>query len=182
MLYVDKKSLDSLYPTHMQSPEFWEWLGRAIATCSYLESVLKTAIFVFSSQQPVIENKSGQEAEQWKKFLSSTRTSQLSRLVSKYEKLVCDTPNGRMENFDKLIKDLKEVGVIRNLLCHATWLPHASGNSSLPGYVDRRKGVCEQNIDIDFLRQTQKAVLDIAIAVINSVTRMGWEFPGIRSK
>ena len=40
--------------------------------------------------------------------------------------------------------------------------------------------VWDTSIDIAYLQQTQKAVAELACDVINTVTHMGWQFPGSR--
>lgn len=36
----------------------------------------------------------------------------------------------------------------------------------------------ESLVDPDFLRQTQDGVAELACEVVNTVTHMGWQFPG----
>jgi hypothetical protein len=44
--------------------------------------------------------------------------------------------------------------------------------------VNRQKMVWHTAIDIPYLEQTQKAVAELACAIVNTVTHMGWHFPG----
>lgn len=44
--------------------------------------------------------------------------------------------------------------------------------------MNRQKEVFETAIDIAFLEQTQLHVCDLAASVMNTVTHMGWQFPG----
>jgi hypothetical protein len=46
---VDLDSLPPLFPTHLHSPEFWEHLGRTVATFGHLEEVLGKAIFALTA-------------------------------------------------------------------------------------------------------------------------------------
>jgi len=46
----------SLFPTHHQSAEFWESLGRAVATFSFLEEVLGKAIFALTATRKYSED------------------------------------------------------------------------------------------------------------------------------
>jgi hypothetical protein len=40
--------------------------------------------------------------------------------------------------------------------------------------------VWDTPIDIPYLKQTQKAVAELVCEVVNTVTHMGWQFPGSR--
>jgi hypothetical protein len=42
-------AIDAKFLTHRHSPQFWEQLGRTIATCGFLEEVLGKAIFAFTA-------------------------------------------------------------------------------------------------------------------------------------
>ena len=46
---IDRANLPVMFPTHRHGPEFWEHLGRAIASFGFLEEVLGTAIFAFTA-------------------------------------------------------------------------------------------------------------------------------------
>jgi hypothetical protein len=46
---IDRGNLPSMFPTHRHEPQFWEHLGRTIATYGFLEEVLGKAIFAFTA-------------------------------------------------------------------------------------------------------------------------------------
>jgi hypothetical protein len=46
---VDRSRLPSGFPTHWHSSEFWETLGRTVATFGFLEQALGKAIFSFTT-------------------------------------------------------------------------------------------------------------------------------------
>ena len=178
MKYIDKNKLPHLFPTHNHSSEFWEFLGRTIATFGFLEFILKRAIFAFSSRKEVLETDAKQELEKWYGMLEKVLPGQLYIIVERYEKIVKETPGANIENFDDLINDIKYSVDIRNILCHGSWDNPDENGATEPFFINRRLERCATHIDIAFLSQTQAAVADMACAVINSVTSMGWEFPG----
>ena len=45
-------------------------------------------------------------------------------------------------------------------------------------FVNRKKLVFETAVDVAFLEQTQRHVTELACAVMNSVTHLGYKFPG----
>ena len=50
---VDVAKLPENFPTHRHSAEFWECLGRAVATFGFLEEVLGKAIFSFTATREI---------------------------------------------------------------------------------------------------------------------------------
>ena len=89
-----------------------------------------------------------------------------------------------VENFDVLIAHLREAAGLRNVLCHSSWnkKPDAEGRS-IPFFVTglgEKQRIFDTPIDIAYLQQVQRAVAELACEVINTVTHMGWQFPGTR--
>lgn len=48
---VDRDNLPKQFPTHRHTSDFWEKLGRTVATFSFLEEILKKAIFSLDATQ-----------------------------------------------------------------------------------------------------------------------------------
>jgi heptaprenylglyceryl phosphate synthase len=82
------------------------------------------------------------------------------------------------ENVDELVEDIKKATVIRNVLCHGSWqTPNANG-ASVPLFVNWQKQVFDTAIDVTYLEQVQAHVAELACSVIDTITHMGWQFPG----
>jgi len=118
------------------------------------------------------------EFEAWLPKLERALTDPLSNLIDVYVKSVKEHPETTLQNLDDLEADLRSASKLRNALCHGSWrAPNKSGASSLL-YVNRKMERFESLADTDFLRQTQEGVAELACEVVNTVTRMGWQFPG----
>jgi hypothetical protein len=79
---------------------------------------------------------------------------------------------------DDLVDDIKKASEVRNVICHGTWLsPDADGKSRVH-YVKKDLSVFTNRVDVAWLKETHAHVTDLIVAVINSVTAMGWQFPG----
>jgi hypothetical protein len=102
----------------------------------------------------------------------------LGSLINSYGEAVRNNSAATIENLDELLSQLRVAAVIRNVLCHGSWRAPDAYGSSLPLFVNRQKMVWDTSIDIPYLKQTQRAVAELACAVINTVTHMGWRFPG----
>jgi hypothetical protein len=177
---VDVDNLPPLFPTHRHCPTFWEALGRTIATFGFLEEVLGKAIFAFTATTQYQESEIDAAFQKWLPTLERALIDQLGNLIDAYGKAVRSNAAATVENLDELLCQLREAAVIRNVLCHGYWRAPVSNGSSLPLFVNKQKLVWDTSIDVPCLEQTQKAVAELACAVVSTVTHMGWRFPGSR--
>ena len=89
-----------------------------------------------------------------------------------------DHGSATIENLDGLLTDLRKASAVRNILCHGSWrLPNASG-ASVPFFVNRQERIVDSVMDCQAIDQVQRHTAELACAVINTVTHMGWQFPG----
>lgn len=175
---INFEELPEMYPTHMHDAKFWENLGRTVATFAFLEETLGKAIFAFTATKQYNEDEIHKEYDKWLLKLKNALSDQLFNLIETYEKAVKEHPESTIENLDKLVEQLKEASKIRNVLCHASWrFPNQEG-ASIPFFVNRNQEYVETPIDNQFLLQVQNNVSKLICTVVNTVTHMGWQFPG----
>lgn len=175
---IDRDKLPSFFPTHRHSPQFWEQLGRTIATYGFLEEILGKAIFAFTATRQYHPNEIEAAYEAWIPQLERALTDQLWNLAESYSKAVRDHSATTISNVDELVDDIKKATIIRNVLCHGSWQAPNSNGACIPRFVNRQKQIFNTAIDIRYLEQVQKHVVELACSVIDSVTHMGWQFPG----
>jgi hypothetical protein len=175
---IDRDKLPPLFPTHRHSPQFWEQLGRTIATYGFLEETLGKAIFAFTATRSYGPDEIDSAYKEWLPQLERALTDQLWNLAESYRKAAHDNSAITTENVDELVEDIKKATIIRNVLCHGSWrTPNANG-ASVPLFVNRQKQVFDVAIDIAYLKQVQAHVAELVCSVIDTVTRLGWQFPG----
>jgi hypothetical protein len=175
---IDRDKLPPLFPTHQHSPQFWEQLGRTIATYGFLEEVLGKAIFAFTATRKYSLDEIDAAYQAWLPQLERALIDQLWNLAESFGVATRDNPATTTENVDELVEDIRKATVIRNVLCHGSWqTPNASG-ASIPLFVNRQKQVFNTAIDIAYLEQVQAHVAELACSVIDTVTHMGLQFPG----
>ena len=175
---VDVALLPEKFPTHRHEAAFWESLGRAVATFGFLEEVLGKAIFSFTATRPYQEAEIQQAYVEWLPKLKRALSDPLWGLVDEYERSVQNYPHALVPNLDELLKSLRKASKIRNVLCHASWgVPNEKG-ASIPLFVTRQGDAFESEVDLAFIDQVQRNATELACAVVNSVTQMGWQFPG----
>jgi len=175
---INVDALPAMDPTHCHEPIFWEGLGRVVATYGFLEETLGKAIFAFTATKPYSEQEVQTALDGWLPKLQHALSDQLLNLIESYGKAVREHPNATIENLEDLILQLKEAAKIRNVICHGSWrTPNAEG-ASIPFFVNRQQEYFDTAIDVAWLSQLQKHVSELICAVINTVTHMGWQFPG----
>lgn len=175
---IDRDKLPEHYPTHRHTSEFWEELGRTIATFGFLEEMLKKATFAFASITPCSEEEYESKYKEFEKQLERIVSGSLSKLIDEYSKTVRKLPDANTENLDELILNLRKGTEFRNILCHGSWgLPNENG-ASIPFYVNSKNEKFNSPIDVEFLRKIRHCVVELICDVKDSITLMGWNFPG----
>ena len=175
---VDLESLPAQFPTHKHDRIFWESLGRVVATFGFLEEVLGKAIFSFTATKPYSASEIEAAFEKWLLKLERALSDPLGKLINEYEKAVREHPKASFKDLDDLLLHLRESSRIRNVLCHGSWRAPNSEGASIPLFIDNKRNVFETPVDCAFLDQVQRHVAELSCAVENSVTCMGWQFPG----
>ena len=167
-----------LYPTHSHDPKFWEALGRTVATFGFLEEVLAKAIFALTGTREYPESEIEGAYNKWQLTIKKALSDPLGALIDTFNKEIKNHPKSTISNIDDLVEDLKKVANQRNLLCHGSWRPPNEAGKSVPFFVNRKNEFSETAIDVSFLLQTQRHVAELCMVIMNTVTHMGWQFPG----
>lgn len=176
---IDLDNLTEHFPTHGHPPAFWEALGRAVATFGFLEETLGKAIFSFTATRQYPETEIQAAYKKWLPTLQHALSDPLGGLIDSYEKAVRENPKAIVSNLEELIDHLRESSRIRNVLCHGSWnrWPDEQGRS-VPFFINKKNQIFETPIDQAYLNQVQRHVAELACHVINTVTLMGYQFPG----
>jgi len=175
---IHRSALPALFPTDQHSPEFWEALGRAVASFGFLEEFLGKAIFAFTGTREIPAEQAEEAFEQWLPTLERALIDPLGKLITSYEEAVRAHPDTTITNLDDLLDALRLASKYRNALCHGSWrAPDAQGRSQL-FFVDNKKQVWDAKVDVAFLNEVQAKVAELICGVVNTVTTMGWQFPG----
>ncbi len=175
---LDTGRLPPNFPTHLHTPNFWEALGRTVATFGFLEEILGRAIFALTATQPCDPTSFEAAYPKWLVRLEKALTDQLVNLADSYGEAAKGNPNVITAKIDDLVDAIKKAAVIRNVLCHGSWKAPNSDGACIPFFVNRQLEVFETQIDVDYLRNVQTHVSELACHVINTITSMGLQFPG----
>jgi hypothetical protein len=175
---IDKTGLPKYFPTHAHDSLFWESLGRTVASFGFLEEVLSKAIFAFTATRPYSEDEVQEAYDSWLPLLERSMSDPLGNLIDTYGKAVKNHPKANISNFSDLVDELRAASRIRNVLCHGSWRPPNSNGASVPFFINRQKEKFEDTIDVNYLKRVHAHVAELSCEVINTVTHMGWQFPG----
>jgi hypothetical protein len=122
--------LPAQYPTHPHSKDFWEALGRSVATFGFLEEILGRAIFSFTATREYRDDDIEEAYRKWLPTLERALSDQLGALINTDDKVVRDHGKAEIPSFGDLIDDLRQASTIRNVLCHGSWrAPDEHGRS-----------------------------------------------------
>lgn len=175
---IDRSRLPVDYPAHRHKAEFWEALGRAVATFGFLEEVLLKAIFALTATTHVEMGNAETAYAEWAKKLKRSLSEPLRKLIDTFGKAVRENQDSTLENLDDLLADLRQVASIRNVICHGSWPPPDASGACIPFYVNRNGEKFETPVDTAYLNQLRGVACDLACSVIDTVTHIGWQFPG----
>lgn len=176
---IDRNTLPDSCPTNGHPPEFWENLGRAVAIFGLLEAMLGRAIFALSATHEHEADQIDEAFKKWESKLERALKDQLGSLIKSFENEVRAHSECKIENFDKLVCDLNKAREWRNVLCHATWQIADQDGGSVPLFINNRLEKFETRVDITLLKQIQVETTQLCCDVIDPVTKMGWQFPGL---
>ena len=174
--FIDREQLPANYPTHTHGAEFWEALGRAVATFGFLEWVLGRAIFALTATRNIPADQFEVEYEKWLRTLEKALTDPLGGLIREYERAIRANDEAKIP--DDLLEHLREAAMLRNVICHSTWESPDDKGRSVPLYMDKKRNCFATPIDVAYLAQLRQAVVELSCDVIESVTQMGYQFPG----
>lgn len=175
---IDRSELPNRFPTHAHEPNFWEALGRAVATFGFLEDVLSKAIFALTGTVRYEQSELVRAYEAWLPTLEKALTDPLGNLICTYEHSVRNHTDANVPNLEDLVKKLRNASALRNVICHGFWDKPDAVGATVPSFINRKKEVFSNPIDKQFLDQLQKHTTELACDVIDTVTCMGWQFPG----
>lgn len=173
-----RDKLPRKFPTHGLNSDFAEQLGRTIGAFGFLEEVLGKAIFALSATRIYPEDEIEQKLAEWLPTLQRALSDPLQNLIEKYLKELRAHPDNKIANISEFEEDLKSLPPIRNAFCHASWRSLDDNGFTKPYFCNRRGEFWDDPVDVNYLKRVEKATTSLAIEVIDSVTVMGWSFPG----
>ncbi|MCY4384773.1 MAG: hypothetical protein OXE44_16685 [Nitrospinae bacterium] len=179
---ADFTKLPEHWPTHRMSREFWEELGRTVATFGFLEEILGKAIFALSATRGH-KQITDEMYERWLIKLKKALKEPLGSLIGLYEseldeEIERESEISKQIDLRKLIKDLREAKVHRDVLCHGSWRPGSSSGKAKPFFVNKKDEMFDSEYDVGDFQQIRLFVTQTICVCISTVTLKRIQFPG----
>ena len=149
-----------------------------MAAFGFLEETLGKAIFALTGTRDYAEEEIAEAIAAWRGQLEKALSDPLGGLIDRFAKALREHGKVALTNPEDLVEDLRAAARVRNILCHGSWgVPDAAGKS-LPFFVTSKMQVFDTPIDIAWLAQTRAHVVELICEVVNTITHLGWRFPG----
>lgn len=178
---IDRDKLHIDWPTQFHEPGFWEELGRTVATFGFIEEMLGKAIFALTGAKEFDPAGDPEAFNEWIKTLEKALTDQLGGLIISYERALAENQRTKGNDYSAQLAELKQAKDIRNTFCHGSWDKPDDQGRTVPKFVNRKLMVFETRVDVRFLKQTRSALRHIVCDILDSVTSVGYQFPGTGS-
>ena len=180
---VDIDNLPANWPTHFIEGNFWEELGRTVATFGFLETTLAKAIFALSAKRERKEI-TNEMYERWIDRTKKSLEASLGYLIDEFKKelieeITLETEISKQIDLPQLMKGLREAKKLRDVLCHASWSTGKTGDKAKPFFMNRKEEIFDTECDIAYLRQIRKATQEMICMCMDTVILKGLEFPGV---
>ncbi|MCY4541021.1 MAG: hypothetical protein OXB95_01295 [Rhodobacteraceae bacterium] len=119
----DRSSFPENCLTHHGTAEFWEELGRTIASFSFLEYSVANADFALSSTHQFKTKEEFEAAyKSWEKILQASLTGGLKQRIALLKAHFNGDDRIPKSVAKGIVCRLKEIVDWRNVLCHGAWL------------------------------------------------------------
>ena len=181
-LVVNRARLPADWPTDRGSSEFWEELGRTIATFCHLEDMLARAYFVLTGTREFDDLDQVMAAfPGWERQMKESLTDSLYSLTSKMRDALNDDDHVAVDFSHDFLARLDKIRVWRNALCHGAWQSfEADGSASLRHFKKAPDGPerLEASLNIEEIASIRAATVELTADVVDIVTAAGVLFPG----
>jgi hypothetical protein len=181
---VGINGLPEKFPTHGHDGAFWESLGRAVATFSFLEEALRKATLAFTATRPIEESEIEMAYKDWRRKLQKTLSDPLGPQIISYGDAMRDHPKAGItkNELENLLQRLRKVAEMRNILCHGSWWEPDGAGVSVIHFASRKNEIHETPIDVTYLNQVQRHTASLICLVWNTMADTGFQFPGMGSQ
>ena len=172
------------WPTQRGSDQFWEELGRTVATFGMLEDTLTRSYFIVSGHRRVEENENPQVLlDTWYDVLVATLSDPLGTLTKKLNREWKRQNGDQADEKRRIILELKALGRERNKVCHGAWIGFEENDTGTIRFFAKgreREGNHRQRLSIDDIRAVRNRARN-CIGDLMQVLRVeyGAEFPGM---
>ncbi len=170
-------------PVHEPTAQFWEEVGRTVATFGMLEDCLPRALYTITGLQTIDEAKdSNKQVEQWCAILIKSMSDTLGGLTSSLKSAWKKRDHVLQPEYATLLQEIQELTKLRNRVCHKTYQEFMVPDTAKLCDSPSDPGPAPRIREVAAIHEFQKARLRVVTAIAalrNEVrTKYGSEFPG----
>lgn len=151
------------------SDEMAAAVGHAVSAFGFLEEALKRAIFSLT-RKGLGEEVTEKAMQKWLHRMEDIADDTLGTLSDSF---IAALRNARIEDRDRLARDLSEIRLKRNLLCHASWRRGKAPGRWHPTFINTRGESFPDDMGADDVMAVHGMTLKTARRVISIMRATG---------
>ena len=124
------------WPTHEGDSEFWEELGRTVATFGFLELIIAKALFPLTGSMEQERELTEEDFQAWIKQLQDALSVSIGRLAPMLETAFQEDSRISQEEKSDIIFKLEQLKQWRNILCYAAWVKFNTDGEGRPIFIN----------------------------------------------
>lgn len=179
---VDRGRLPSDWPAHKGSREFWEELGRTVASFGFLEDTLARVCFAMTGSQECKEDEITEEfVQNWIQSLEKPLYDNLNGLIKRIRKAFADDERVPQDVGVDIVERSKALNVWRNALCHGAWTHFdVNGSARLRFFRRTREGAeaLDNSLSQEDIARIRSEAVEVTISLMEVTRSIGVPFPG----
>lgn len=180
---LDRERAPSDWPTHGGSREFWEELGRTIASFGFLEDTLARVYFAVTGSRECNHQADIDEAfiQEWIQSLEASLYDSLHGLTKRICKAFADDGRIPQEVGIGIVERLEKLKVWRNALCHGAWTHFDPiGSARLRFFRKTKEGpeMLDECLSKEEIARIRAEVVDLTTLLMGVPGSIGVPFPG----
>ena len=179
---IDRDRLPKDWPSNPGEAAFWEELGRAVATFTFLEDILARAHLALTATRKYDDFEQAEAAySQWVRDLKQSLTDSLNALIDKIEKAFDGDERVPPEIGAGIVARLRGLRVWRNALRHGAWENFTTDGSAHLRHF--RKGPdgpepLEDRLTLETVSGIRAETTEVTIDLVDIVAAAGVRLPG----
>ena len=179
-LPIDRDALPPEWPVNQGPSDFWQELGKTVATFGYLEHILASTCYALLATgeraAALLQADDLAAMGRWSERLLRSQTDSMHRLTCELDQVLDEAGLVPRAVREDLVARLDELRPWRNALCHGAWLSVAEDGSGHLEHVYRYEGLpagFEPNVDVKRLSDVRARTVDIAIRIAEAASVAG---------
>jgi hypothetical protein len=144
-------------------------IGHAVAGFGFLEEALKRAIFSLT-RQGLGETTDDAALQRWLRRMEEIADDTLGTLIDSF---VAALRHARIADRDEMTRDLTQIRLKRNLLCHASWRPGKVAGTWHPTFINTRGQPFPDDMTSEDVEAIHALTLRVARRVVSIMRATG---------